>query len=139
MEQGLLGANHIHPFTKFHALLCPKIHQNCLYKSPILRAVLSKLVFFLRLLSPHLHAGFQVTNIFQPKCCICSLFPPLINHHHHQWCYSPDLALASLKGFIIVIVRCGLSAPRSTWFCTPRFSHQRHLVVTTRETSGEAG
>jgi hypothetical protein len=38
--------------------------------------------------------------------------------HHHQWRYSPDRALASLTGFMIVIVRCGLSAPRSTWFYT---------------------
>jgi hypothetical protein len=49
-------------------------------------------------------------------------------NNFHQWRYSPDRALASLTGFMIVIVRCGLSAPRLTWFYTPRFSHQRHLV-----------
>jgi hypothetical protein len=27
---------------------------------------------------------------------------------HHQWRYSPDRALASLTGFVIVIVRCGV-------------------------------
>jgi hypothetical protein len=53
--------------------------------------------------------------------------------HHHQLRYSPDRALASLMGFMIVIVQCGLSAQRSTWFYTPWFSHQRHLVVTTRK------
>jgi hypothetical protein len=40
---------------------------------------------------------------------------------------------------MIVIVRCGLAAPRSTWFYIPWFSHQRHPVVTTRDSSGEAG
>jgi hypothetical protein len=62
-----------------------------------------------------------------------------MHHHHHQWRYSPDRALTSLTCFMIVIVRCGLSAPRSTWFYTPWFSHQRQLVVTTRDSSGEAG
>jgi hypothetical protein len=33
---------------------------------------------------------------------------------HHQWRYSPDRALAYLTGFMIVIIRCELSAPRST-------------------------
>jgi hypothetical protein len=61
-----------------------------------------------------------------------------IHQHHHQWRYSPDRALASLTGFMIFIVRCGLSAPRSTWFYT-WFSHQRHLVVITRDSSAEAG
>jgi hypothetical protein len=61
------------------------------------------------------------------------------NNNNNQWRYSPDRALASLTGFMIVIVRCGLSAPRSTWFYTPWFSHQRHPVVTTRDSSGEAG
>jgi hypothetical protein len=28
--------------------------------------------------------------------------------NHHQWRYSPDRALASLTGFMIVIVRCGV-------------------------------
>jgi hypothetical protein len=65
------------------------------------------------------------------------LIPP--RSHRHQWRYSPDRALASFTGFMIVIVWCGLSAPRSTWFYTPWFSHQRHLVVTTRDSSGEAG
>jgi hypothetical protein len=46
--------------------------------------------------------------------CFESLFPiPLHHHHHHQWRYSPDRALASLTRFKIVVVRCGLSAPRS--------------------------
>jgi hypothetical protein len=57
----------------------------------------------------------------------------VIHHHHHQWRYSPDRALASLTCFMIIIVLCGLSAPRSMWFYTPWFSHQRHLVVTTRD------
>jgi hypothetical protein len=30
------------------------------------------------------------------------------HHHHHQWRYSLGRALASLTGFMIVIVRCGV-------------------------------
>jgi hypothetical protein len=53
---------------------------------------------------------------------------------HHQWRYSPGRALASLTGFMIVN-----STKCVTWFYTPWFRHQRHLVVTTRDSIGEAG
>jgi hypothetical protein len=42
-----------------------------------------------------------------------------IYNHHHQWRYSPDLALASITGFVTGIYDVGLSAPRSTWSSHP--------------------
>jgi hypothetical protein len=57
---------------------------------------------------------------------LSSLSPPLpssvdvstsVDHHHHQWRYSPGWALASLTGFVIVrYITMWLSAPRSAWF-----------------------
>jgi hypothetical protein len=45
----------------------------------------------------------------------------------------------SLTGFVTVILRGGLSAPRSTWFSSFWFNHQRHLVVKPPQTySSEA-
>jgi hypothetical protein len=52
---------------------------------------------------------FPGTYLWELKLINTTLSP-----FHHQWRYSPDRALASLKVFMIVIVRCGLSAPRST-------------------------
>jgi hypothetical protein len=50
-----------------------------------------------------------------------------------QWRYSPDRALASLSGFMIVCIST------IDLFYTPGFSHQSHLVVITRDSRGEAG
>jgi hypothetical protein len=44
----------------------------------------------------------------------------VLKHHHHQWRYSPELILDLTYGFRDrCILRCGLSAPRSTYSSHP--------------------
>jgi hypothetical protein len=115
--------------------LCNSINCTCIICIVLLWLIPYPIVIWLTCGSMECNKDVCIMYARTHVCTVCVC----VCHHHHQWRYSPHQVLPSLTGFMIVIVRCGLSAPRSTWFYTPWFSHQRHLVVTTRDSIGEAG